>query len=95
MKEDEDLDFRADICANIVFNVVLCFSATMLNSVTIHAIRNTSSLAKPLRTLLLNLAVSDLSVGLLVHPLYIAILAMELNPHTENNAVCENTIDRV
>ena len=44
----------------------------MLNILTIHAIRKTSSLPKPLKTLLLSLAVSDLGVGLLVQPLYIA-----------------------
>ena len=60
----------------------------MLNSVTIHAIRKTSSLPKPLKTLLLGLAVTDLSVGLLVQPLYIALLAMGLaqtNRTTFNN----------
>ena len=34
--------------------------------------RKTSSLTKPLKTLLLSLAVSDLGVGLLAQPLYIA-----------------------
>ena len=44
----------------------------MLNTLTIHAIRKASSLPKPLKTLLLSLAVSDLGVGLLAQPLYIA-----------------------
>ena len=44
----------------------------MLNIITIHAMRKTSSLPKPLKTLLLSLAVSDLGVGLLVQPFYIA-----------------------
>ena len=57
----------------------------MLNSVTILAIRKTSSLPKPLKTLLLSLAVSDLSVGLLVQPFYIAHLANGLEQNTENN----------
>ena len=45
----------------------------MLNSVTIHAIRKSSSasLPKNLRVLLLNLAFSDLSVGLVVQPFYV------------------------
>ena len=55
----------------------------MLNGVSILAIRKTSSLPKTLKTLLLNLAVSDLGVGLLVQPLYIALLTME----KEQNAV--------
>ena len=59
----------------------------MSNSITIHAIRKTSSLPKPLKTLLLSLAVSDLGVGLLVLPLRIALLIMKLEPNSENNPV--------
>ena len=47
----------------------------MLNILTIHAMTKTSSLPKPLKTLLLSLAVSDLGVGLLVQPFYIAMMA--------------------
>ena len=50
----------------------------MLNIITIQAIRKTSSLPKTLKTLLLSLAASDLGVGLLVQPLYVAILVMEI-----------------
>ena len=57
----------------------------MLNSVSILAIRKTSSLPKTLKTLLLSLAVSDLAVGLLVQPFFIAHLAMELEQNVENN----------
>ena len=57
----------------------------MLNSISILAIRKTSSLPKTLKTLLLSLAVSDLGVGLLVQPLYIALLAMGLEQNAENN----------
>ena len=57
----------------------------MLNSVTIHAIRKTSSLPKTLKTLLLSLAISDLGVGLLVQPLFVGSLVMELQQNTENN----------
>ena len=46
----------------------------MLNSLTIHAMRKTSSLPKPLKTLLLSLAVSDLGVGLVLQPLFIAFM---------------------
>ena len=55
-----------------VVNAFSAYTATMLNILTIHAIRKTSSLPKPLKTLLLSLAVSDLGVGLLVQPLYVA-----------------------
>ena len=75
---NEAEEFSSTHIVNIIFNAFLCYTAIMLNSITIHAIRKTSSLPKPLKTLLLNLAVSDLSVGLLVHPLYLAILAMDL-----------------
>jgi len=46
----------------------------MLNIVTIHAIRKTSSLPKTLKTLLLSLAVSDVGVGLFVLPFYTSLL---------------------
>ena len=50
----------------------------MLNIVTIHAIRKTSSLPKTLKTVLLSLAVSDVGVGLLSQPLYISLLIKRL-----------------
>ena len=59
----------------------------MLNSVTIHAIRKTSSLPKTVRTLLLSLAVSDIGVGLLVQPLFVANLVMKLQQNTETSVV--------
>ena len=55
----------------------------MLNIITILALRKTSSLSKPLKTLLLSLAVSDLGVGLLVQPLYVAYLAISMEQNTE------------
>ena len=64
------------LVANCVFNAFLCYTAIALNIITIQALRNTSSLPSTLKTLLLSLAVSDLGVGLLVHPLYIARLVM-------------------
>ena len=45
----------------------------MFGIVTIHAIRKTS-LPKPLKTLLLSLAASDLGVGFLVQPFYVSLL---------------------
>ena len=64
---------------NCVFNAFLAYTAIMLNILTIHAIRKTSSLPKPLKTLLLSLAVSDLGVGLLAQPLYIAWMVNHAN----------------
>ena len=89
MSEAED--YSSTYIANIIFNVFFCFTAIVLNSITIHAIRKTSSLPKPLKTLLLSLAVSDLSVGLLVHPLNIAMYAMALKQYPENNTFFSNT----
>ena len=63
---------------NCVFNAFSAYTAIMLNILTIHAMRKTSSLPKALKTLLLSLAVSDLSVGLLVQPLY--IVKITVNP---------------
>ena len=54
--------------ASCVFSNFLCYTAIMLNIVTIHAMRNTSSLPKTLKTLLLSLAVSDVGVGLFIQP---------------------------
>ena len=71
-------DFRPALVANCVFNSFLSYTTVILNIVTIHAIRKTALLPKPLRTLLLSLAASDVGVGLLVQPLYISTLVSRL-----------------
>ena len=71
-------DFRPALVANCVFNSFLSYTTIILNIVTIHAIRKTILLPKPLRTLLLSLAASDVGVGLLVQPLYISTLVSRL-----------------
>ena len=63
----------------VFFNAFLSFTAFVLNIITMQALRKTSSLPKTLKTLLLSLAVSDLGVGLLVQPQYVANLVMEKN----------------
>ena len=68
-----------------VVKVPLCLSAIMLNSISIHAIRKTSSLQKTLKIMLLSLAVSDLGVGLLVYPLAIVITTLEMTSNAQNN----------
>ena len=73
-KVTEFTDLRCAYIANCVFNNFLSYTAIMLNIVTIHAIREASSLSKTLKTLLLSLAVSDLGVGLLGRPLYTSLL---------------------
>ena len=77
-------ELHSTYIANCVFNSFLSFTAILLNIVTIHAIRKTSSLPKPLRTLLLSLAVSDLGVGLFVQPFYISLLAKWLQHRIPN-----------
>ena len=68
------------------FNAFLSFTAILLNIITMQALRKTSSLPKTLKTLLLSLAVSDLGVGVLVQPLYVAILVMEIKQNTDTTA---------
>ena len=77
--------YSRTLIANYVFNAFLSYTAIMLDIITIHVLRKTSSLPKPLKTLLLSVAVSDLGVGLLFQPLYIAQLVMEVEQNTHNN----------
>ena len=87
MAEFEEL--RSTYIANCVFNNFLSYTAIMLNIVTMHAIRKTSSLPNTLKTLLLSLAVSDVGVGLLSQPFYTSLLVKWL---TQNNPDCKTYI---
>ena len=78
MSEAKDPLYSSYI-VNCVFNAFSCYTAIALNILTIHAMRKTSSLPKPLKTLLLSLAVSDLGVGLLVQPFHIAWMVNPTN----------------
>ena len=69
---------RYTYISNCILNSLLSHPAIMLNIVTIHAIRKTSSLPKTLKTLLLSLAVSDIGVGCIVQPFYISLLIKNL-----------------
>ena len=73
--------------ANCVINAFSSCTAIMLNSLTIHAIRKTLSLPKPLKALLLSLAVSDLVVGLVVQPLYIAKMVIQIKSSSPSNFI--------
>ena len=77
--------FYLSYLLNSMFNAFFCYTTFMLNIVTILALRKTS-LPKPLKTLLLSLAVSDLGVGLLVQPLYLTILVMKIEQNTDTQA---------
>ena len=81
-------DLHSTYIANCALNSVLSYTAIMLNILTIHAIRKTSSLRKTLKTLLLSLAVSDVGVGLLVQPFYISLLVEWL----ENSVNCASYV---
>ena len=60
---------------NCLWNAFLSSTAIALNIITIQALRKPSSFPKTLQTLLL--ALSDLGVGLLVQPLFIADLVLK------------------
>ena len=85
MASAEGLNFTF-VVINCFFNAFSSFTAIVLNIITMQALRKTSSLPKTLKTLLLSLAVSDLGVGLLVQPLYVAILVMEIKQNTNSTA---------
>ena len=91
MASAEGLNFTF-VVINCFFNAFLSFTAIVLNIITMQALRKTSTLPKTLKTLLLSLTVSDLGVGLLVQPLYVAILVMEIKQNT--NSTVYNTIDK-
>ena len=73
------------LIVNCILNAFLSYTAIVLNIVKVQALRKTSSLPTPLKTLLLSLTVSDLGVGLLVQPLFVAIIVMKIKAGTENS----------
>ena len=90
--EVEDPLYSA-LIANIVINGCLCHATTILNILAIHALRKTSSLPKPLRTLLLSLTVSDLGIGLLGQPLEVLYLVEMLRWNIPSRAT--NTVSAI
>ena len=74
------------LVTHCIFNVFLFYTAIALNIITIQALRKTSSLPRTLKTLLLSLAASDLSVGLLAHPVFVAHLIIQIQQNTSDNA---------
>lgn len=77
-----------------VLNAFTAYTAIMLNSVTIHALRNTSSLPRNLKTLLLSLSVSDLGVGLMVQPMYIVARVLDLTESGAKSNPIYNTANK-
>ena len=75
---------KAPLIVNCVLNSFLSCIAITLNTLTILALRRlTSHLSKTLRMLLLNLAVTDLGVGLLAQPSYVVYLVMIIQGKTQ------------
>ena len=74
------------LVTNCIFNVFLFYTAIALNIITIQALRKTSSLPRTLKTLLLSLAASDLAVGLLAHPMFVAHLIIRIQQNTSDDA---------
>ena len=58
----------------LILNIFSSYTAVTLNIITIYVLRKISSLPKPVRILLLSLAVSDLAVGLIVQPLALSLI---------------------
>ena len=81
------------LVVNCLINAILSFTAIVLNIITIQALRKTSSLSKTLKTLLLSLAISDVGVGLVVQPLYVASHVMKIEQNTDNIAF--HTVEEV
>ena len=75
---------RPSYVINCVINGFSSCTTILMNCVTIHAIRKTTSLPKPLKALLLSLAVSDLGVGSLVQPFFIALIISQLQGNNPN-----------
>lgn len=59
-------------------SAVFSITATVANLLVLAAIRRTPSLHSPSNTLLFGLALADLGVGLLVHPLYFSLIIGKL-----------------
>ena len=78
-------DCRWILVASCIFNNFSAYTAIMLNIVTLYAVRKSSSVPKTLRTLMLNLAVSDIVVGVFVQPLFTSFLVTWLQM---NNPSC-------
>ena len=90
--ETEAKDLYSSYIVNIILNIFFSITAIFLNSVTIEALRrisSSSSFSKPLKTLLLSLAISDLGVGLLWTPFYIAFLVKWSLQNKDNNPTCD------
>lgn len=67
------INLKGASIVNLVLNLLSAPIAIILNSFTICVMKKASLLPKPLKALMLSLAVSDLVVGLIAQPLFIAM----------------------
>ena len=74
---------QASFIATCVFNAFFGLTAITFNIVTILALRKPLTIPRAVKTLLMNLVVSDLGVGLLVQTLYVAYLVMMIKENTQ------------
>ena len=74
---DIEVPSTSGYIVNVVLNLFSALTAIVFNSITIQAMRKTSSLPNPLKILLLSLAFSDLAVGVVAQPLWIVTLSRE------------------
>ena len=63
----------------VILHVVFSLLATVANLLLIHALWKASSITATLKQMFLSLAVSDLAVGLIIHPMTATILGIVLN----------------
>lgn len=68
---ESTINLKGTSIVNLVLN--LLSASIILNSFTIYVMKKASLLPKPLKALMLSLAVSDLVVGLIAQPLFIAM----------------------
>ena len=73
----DDLE-RVILLTNAAVNIPLALASLIGNSMVLQAIRKTPSLRSPLTSLICGLALSDLVVGTLVQPFFIADILVQL-----------------
>ena len=76
-------EFTAEVHNEVTFlaaiNIFLSMTTFVENSLVLVALHKTCSLHPPSKLLYLNLAITDLSVGIIVEPLYVSYLMSVVN----------------
>ena len=76
-------EFTAEVHSEVTFlsatNIFLSMTAFVENSLVLVALHKTRSLHPPSKLLFLNLAITDLCVGIIVEPLYVSSLMSVVN----------------